>query len=253
MVEAEAVVCKTCTRDLFLFKPLTEKIHQLEERISAQASLETLQARIAELEALLLQAHESLQAQEKGLARHLFNIGQFILIPLLLLLMGHALVTVVYDLPLLYLRLISMALPLPFGFWLFKQRKRSLLPWFVAVVALALAAVIGMSAITGWVDKTPVLPQNMLEWREFLEYAASISFSFLTGMLLGSMAYARAHRIQTAGKHSTLVGLIHQMGEGKLSPDGVQQIMKKLESLGGTMIALGSTGMSIYTGLKSLM
>jgi hypothetical protein len=35
--------------------------------------------------------------------RHLFNVAQFFFIPLALLLLGHALITVVYDLPLLYL------------------------------------------------------------------------------------------------------------------------------------------------------
>jgi hypothetical protein len=167
--------------------------------------------------------------------------------------MGHALVTVVYDLPLLYLRLISMALPLPFGYWLFRQRKRALLPWFVAVVGLAASSVVGMSAITAWVDHTPVMPQNLLEWKEFIEYAASISFSFLTGMLLGGMAYVRTHRLSSGAHHPVLRGLVSQMSEGKLSPEAVQQIMKKLESFGGTLVALGTTAMSIYTGLKSVM
>ena len=253
LVEDEAVVCKVCTRDLYLFKPLTEKIRQLEEQIHAQQALEQLQARIRELEALLQQAHESMHAQSEGLARQLFNIAQFIFIPLALLLMGHALVTVVYDLPLVYLRLISMALPLPFGYWLFRQRRRALLPWFLGVVGLAAAAGVGMSAITAWVDHTPVMPQSLLEWKEFIEYAASISFSFLTGMLLGGMAYVRTHRLRTHAANPLLRGLVSQMSEGKLSPEAVQQIMKKLESFGGTLVALGTTAMSIYTGLKSVM
>jgi len=253
LVDSKALVCKACSRDLYLFKPLTEKIQQLEAQLVAQPSQDTLQARISELEALLVQAQDSLQTREKGLGRHLFNLAQFILIPLVLLLMGHALVTVVYDLPLLYLRIISMVLPLPFGYWLFCQHKRSLLPWFGAVAVLAMSAVMGMSAITGWIDHTPVLPQNTLEWKEFLEYAASISFSFLTGMLLGGMAYVRSHRVRTATSSGSWLSLAGYIKEGKLTPEGIQQIVKKLESLGGSLIALGTTGMSIYTGLKSLL
>jgi hypothetical protein len=45
LVEDEAVVCKVCTRDLYLFKPLSEKIRQLEEQLHAQQSLAHLQAR----------------------------------------------------------------------------------------------------------------------------------------------------------------------------------------------------------------
>ena len=253
LVEEEAVVCKVCTRDLFLFKPMMEKIRTLEQKLQTLQSGEELQHRIAELEEALLQSHEAMHAQGESVWRHLFNLGQYFLIPLALLLLGHALITVVYDLPLLYLRLISIALPLPFGFWLFRSRKRTLLPWFISAAALASASVIGMSAITGWVDHTPVMPQNMVEWKEFIEYAASISFSFLTGMLLGGMAYYRTHRRASRGPHRLLRTVVAHLSEGKLSADSVQQLVSKLEGVGGTAVAIGTTAMSVYTGLKSLL
>lgn len=253
LVEDEAVVCKVCTRDLYLFKPMMEKIRALEEKIQTQQSQEELQLRIAELEDALLRAHEAVHAKPEGFWRHLFNLAQFFFIPLALLLLGHALVTVVYDLPLLYLRLISVALPMPFGYWLFRSRKRILLPWFIAAAGLASASVIGMSAITGWVDHTPVMPQNLVEWKEFIEYAASISFSFLTGMLLGGMAYRRTHRRASTGPNRLLKTVVAHLSEGKLSGESVQQLVSKLESLGGTAVAIGTTAMSVYTGLKSIL
>ena len=253
LVEDEAVVCKVCTRDLYLFKPMMEKIRALEEKIQTQQSQEELQQRIAELEEALVQAHEAVHAQKEGFGKHLFNLGQFFLIPLALLLLGHALITVVYDLPLLYLRLVSVALPMPFGYWLFRSRKRILLPWFIAAAGLASASVVGMSAITGWVDHTPVMPQSMVEWKEFIEYAASISFSFLTGMLLGGMAYRRTHRRLNKGPNRLLKALVAHLSEGKLSGESVQQLVAKLESMGGTAVAVGTTAMSVYTGLKSLL
>ena len=102
-------------------------------------------------------------------------------------------------------------------------------------------------------DQTPVLPQNTLEWKEFLEYGASISFSFLTGMLLGGIAYTHRNRFRTGEQSKALRSLLAQIGSGKLSPDSLQQLIKKLESLGSATIALGTTAMSIYTGLKSVM
>ena len=33
-VESEAYVCRTCTKDLYLFKPLMQKIGDLEEALS---------------------------------------------------------------------------------------------------------------------------------------------------------------------------------------------------------------------------
>ena len=53
LVEDEAVVCKVCTRDLYLFKPMLEKIRTLEEKVKTQQSQDELLHRIAELEAKL--------------------------------------------------------------------------------------------------------------------------------------------------------------------------------------------------------
>jgi len=252
LIEDESLVCKVCHRDIYLFKPLTEKIRTLQEKLSAQVDSEQLQKRIEELEYLLELADAKLHTQSQTFASFVFNLLQFVFIPLALLLLGHALITVVYDLPLIYLRIISIALPLPFGYWLFKSHSRSLLPWFISAALLAALSVVGMSAITGWIDHTPVMPQNLLEWKEFIEYACSIAFSFLTGMLLGGVAYHRAHRPKNAG-HPVLKLLVTQIGEGKLSPDSIQQIIKKLEGLGSTVLALGATATSLYTGLKGLV
>jgi hypothetical protein len=252
LIEEDAFVCKVCRRDLYLFKPLTEKIRNLEVQLSAQEDRAQLQDRVAELEALLEDAEAKLTKSTKGAIHFGFAVAQYVLIPLLLLLLGHALITVVYDLPLVYLRVISIVLPLPFGYWLFKVKARNLLPWFIATGFMAASAVIGMSAITGWVDHTLVMPQSMVEWREFIEYASSISFSFLTGMLLGGVAYQRMHRSHVKSQ-SLLKSMVTQFGEGKLSPDAIQQVIKKLESIGGSVVAVGTTAMSIYTGLKSVL
>jgi hypothetical protein len=252
LIEEESLVCKVCHRDLYLFKPLTEKLRTLEEKLSSLDDNAHLQIRIDQLENLLELAHEKLHQESGTFLRFLFNLAQFIFIPLALLLVGHALITVVYDLPLIYLRLISITLPLPFGYWLFKNHNRSLLPWFISAALLAGLSVVGMSAITGWVDHTPVMPQNMLEWKEFIEYASSIAFSFLTGMLLGGIAYHRIHRPKKSG-HPMLKMVVTQFGEGKLSADAIHQIIKKLEDFGSTALAFGATGMSVYTGLKGLI
>lgn len=252
-VDDEAAVCKVCTRDLYLFKPFTQKIAQLEEKLQAQQDREGLLLRIRELEALLLQAHEAAHEQPVRWTRTARDVTQCFVIPLLLLLLGHALITVVYDLPLLYLRVISIALPLPFGYWLFSQRRRLLLPWFVLVAALAAVSVVGMSAITAWVDHIPVMPQNMVEWKEFIEYAASISFSFLTGMLLGGMALYRSRRRVVRSALPTFHVLLEQIAQGKLTANTLQDLFKKIEGLGSTAMALGTTAMSIYTGLKAVL
>ena len=146
-----------------------------------------------------------------------------------------------------------MLLPLPFGYFLFKSIKRQIFPWVLSVVLLAVTTVIGMSWITSLVDHSPILPQNNFEWREMLEYAASISFSFLTGMLLGKIAYSNKHLSKSShlGPFTRIV--LNVLGEDKLSPEGIHELMKKINEYIGTIIALGTTAISIYTGLKNVL
>ncbi|HEY6131177.1 MAG TPA: hypothetical protein VIV27_04125 [Halioglobus sp.] len=156
------------------------------------------------------------------------DLARFILAPLILLLIAHALITVVYDLNVVYLRLISMILPMPFGFWLVRDEPRTLLPWFIGTAFLAVTSVIGMSAVIGAVDQTPVLPQNAFEWRELLEYSASIAFSFLTGMLV-----------------SRITG-------GTVNPNHLHTLSTNFKMIGGSIAAIMTTIVSIYTGLKGV-
>ncbi len=252
-VDEKANVCKVCTRDLYLFRPLLDKVKELEDKLAEHQDPVELKARVEELEALLAAERAQAEAKHATPWRALADIAQFILIPLSLLLLAHALVTVVYDINMLYLRIVSMVLPLPFGVYLFKSRQRSILAWFLGTAVLAVTSVIGMSAITGWVDQTPVLPQSMVEWREFIEYAASITFSFLTGMLLGGMSYHRKHRVQTKKDAPLLTALVAGFMKGKSSPKDIHETIKKLEEMGGSLVAAGTTAMSIYTGLKAFM
>lgn len=225
-VSEAAVVCRTCTKDLYLFKPMMEKIAALEAQVQTLLSQQPYEQRIEDL----LEIDEgTLEKVRKRFFNALKDIFFFLLIPLALLLSAHAFITVIYDLKIIYLRLMSILLPLPFGFFLFRQGERNLMLWFVGVAFLAVASVIGMSAITGLVDETPIWPRNAFEWREVIEYSASIAFSFLTGMLLS------------------------RIGEGLISHDNLQTLAKNAKAFGGAMAALLTTCLSIYTGLKDVL
>jgi hypothetical protein len=224
-VDEAAVVCKTCTRDLYLFKPMMARIAELEAQVRELSSRQTLGEQADEL---VERGAEAVNRATANLADSAGDITRFILAPLILLLIAHALITVVYDLNVVYLRLISMLLPLPFGFWLFRDEPRTLLPWFVGTAFLAVASVIGMSAIVGVVDQTPLLPRNAFEWRELLEYSASIAFSFLTGML------------------------ISRVTDGKVNPGHLHTLSTNFKMIGGSFAAILTTIVSIYTGLKGV-
>ncbi|QWD99981.1 hypothetical protein FD967_08050 [Polynucleobacter sp. JS-Mosq-20-D10] len=252
-VAEEASVCKVCTRDLYLFKPMMAKMAELEKRLEEIPNQDAYEHRIAELQ-LLLDEQVQQQVEPRGLALSILDIVIYIGIPLALLLAAHGLISIVYDTKPLYLRLISIILPLPFGYFLFKSTTRKLFPWFMGVVFLAIASVIGMSWMTSIVDGSPIWPQNIFEWREVLEYSASIAFSFLTGMLLGGVAYASKQRhLRKASINPFLKAVVTGLGEGQISPSNLHGLMKKLQEYGGTIVALGTTAVSIYTGLKGII
>ena len=120
-VDDKATVCKVCTRDVYLFRPLLARVQELEAQLAEQDPT-TLQARIDELESLLIAERARSAKEEIKLWRSMADLAQFILIPLTLLLLAHALIVVVYDLNMLYLRIASVVLPLPFAFYLFKSK-----------------------------------------------------------------------------------------------------------------------------------
>ena len=250
-VLVDAYVCKTCSRDIYLFKPMMSKVADLEDKLAAIPSAEVYELRIAELENLLEEQNH--QLEERSFFTWIFDITLYLIVPLLLLLLAHWLITVVYDTKMIYLRMISIVLPLPFAYFLFKSHAHKLLPWFIGVLFLAITSVIGMSWITSLVDKSPVWPQNLFEWKEVLEYSASIAFSFLTGMLLGGVAYASKQRRRQAGVMNALIQLASTQSAGGVSIQGVHGLMKSLQEYGGSIVALGTTAVSIYTGLKGII
>lgn len=250
-IEADALVCKVCRRDLYLFKPLLAKIDDLEKKLSGQGGAAELQQRVATLEHQLALAHERLEQPPTSVLGVLLQAVVFLVLPLVLLMGAHWFITIALDTRLIYLRLVSMVVPLLFGLALFARSRHSLGPWFAASAVLAVASVIGMSWITSLVDRTPVLPQNAFEWREYLEYAASISLSFLTGMLLGHLWRSRRRKAGKAG--SVLQRLVGHLVGGKLSPKQLTDLVKKLEDYGGSLMAAGTTVMSVYTGLKGVL
>jgi hypothetical protein len=250
-VSEEAYVCKTCSRDLYLLKPMMTKIASLEGQLATAPSQEVNELRIAELEYLLDEQNRKLA--HRSSFTWIKDIALYLIVPLLLLLLAHWLITVVYDTKMIYLRIISMILPLPFAYFLFKGHAHKLFPWFIGVVFLAIASVIGMSWITSLVDHSPFWPQNLFEWREVLEYSASIAFSFLTGMLLGGVAYASKQRHRQAGIMNALIKVASTQPTSGVSIQGVLELMKTLQQHGGTVVAIGTTAVSIYTGLKGII
>jgi hypothetical protein len=237
----QALVCPHCTRDLYLIKPLLEKIEVLEQQVRELTQTNAAAASSSDDTAFAAPPPAPFGTRTDWLFLWLA--------PLLLLLAAHATITVILDLNTLYLRLVSLLIPLPFAF-LLMRRDRSFPFWMGAAFTMAVLAVLGMSGVISAVDRVPLLPQDGREWREFAEYAASIGFSYVTGMILGRMLRQRREAVAPEAAKELTVKVVNLLSTGKKRADQLQATIKKVQEVRGTVTALTTAGLSVYTGLQ---
>lgn len=236
----QALVCPHCTRDLYLIKPLLERIEALEQQVRE----------LTENNAAASPIDEAALAVPPPVPFGTRSDWLFLwLAPLLVLLAAHATITVILDMNTLYLRLVSLLIPLPFAF-LLMRRDRSFPFWIGAAFTMAVLAVLGMSGVISVVDRVPLLPQDGREWREFAEYAASIGFSYTTGMILGRMLRQRHEAVAPEAAKELTVKVVNLLSTGKKRADQLQATIKKVQEVRGTVTALTTAGLSAYTGLQ---
>ena len=253
-VADEALACPYCTKDLYLFKPMMQRVADLESQLLAIPERESLLQRVTQLEDLLAnRALVDAKGSISGISGTIKSLLLFLVLPLTLLLLGHGLITIVYDTKLLYLRLVSIIIPGMFGYALMVSHAHKLLPWFVAAAILALGSVFGMSFMTHMVDGTPIMPKNAFEWREFIEYGVSIAASFWAGMILGRAAYLKSNPYMRTALGGAYSALVNKAGKEGLDATGALRLMKLLNEHISTITALGSTALSVYTGLKGII
>lgn len=254
-ISDEALACPHCAHDLYLFKPLLAKIESLEARLAEQPRIEALEQRIHDLEERL--AGNRLVPEATAAATPAAAATEFLLLwgmPLLLLLAAHVAITVVYDLNVVWLRIVSLLIPLPFGVVLMDRRWRRFDIWTAAAFAMAALAVLGMSWVTHLVDSTPVLPQDMREWKEFIEYAASVGLSFVTGMVVGRILWRRRKAAwQTERAKGLVLKLAQALTTGKASADRIHSTVKKIHDIRNSLAIAATTAASAYTGLHGVI
>jgi uncharacterized membrane protein YozB (DUF420 family) len=111
----------------------------------------------------------------------------------------------------------------------------SLAAHVLASVCCGLAAVAAMFTVTHLIDGVPLLPQDMREAREALEYCASIALAFLTGYLLTHSLRRATLRPVAAAAPGALIG--HA---------------QRFQQLAGLLSPICAGGLALYSGLKSL-
>jgi hypothetical protein len=243
-IKEEALVCRHCSRDLRIVRPVVIEVQQLVTELDKlQFELDRINTKLAFFDS---PAHFVLR-----------NAALYILAPLLLLLAAHVIVTILLDVAPLYLRVASVIIPIPFGMTLYAANKIGVRGSIGLGIATALLGVTGMLAIVGYVDKVPILPDTAREWREAIEYALSIMLAYVTGDLLAMLILRLLPNAMAAsGRPSaTAVRLARMLGQH--GPDvmrrrarRIQELIKTIGPLAGLVATAGG---SIYTGLKSVL
>ncbi len=243
-IDDAALACPHCTRDLYLFKPLLQRISDLEARV-AKVEQDAPSTVIAE--------NNPRDVPEELVTPRLRELAARIAIPIFVLLTAHLLITVAYDFNTIYLRVVSLLIPLPFGFLLTATAARRFSISFFAAISTAALAVLGMSAVTGWIDHTPILPADIREWREFIEYAASIAFSYITGVVLGNMSRGRKREEIFRQREGITTALAHLVLNGANGTVKLQKTIKQFNDVGSTLTAAATTAAAMYTGLQGFL
>ena len=250
----QALVCHYCKRDIALPKQLMSRISELEEQLHAFETSPQSQAEavVSSIEAV---ATDTPSLHFKKYRNFFFDFAKFFVLPLFLLILAHVCITIIYDTKILYLRLITLVLPIIFGYFLCHKRSRNMLVWVIYGVTLGWVSVAGMSTVTSYVDDSPIWPQTIYVWRDLIEFATSITFSYVTGMLLGRLSFLKSNSPVASAvvSRQTSVSWPLNKNDEHVPSASLQIIAKKISEFTATIGAIVTTIVAIYTGLKGLL
>jgi hypothetical protein len=243
-IKDEAIACKHCSRDLRAARPVMLEIQEI----------------VSELDRL----HRELDRINAHLARIRFPFRHlvvqamaYVLVPLVLLVAAHIIVTIELNVTPLYLRLASVIIPLPFGLALYARQKIGFRGAFLVGVLTAALAVTCMLTVTGFNDNVPIMPGPWVEWREVIEYVASIALAFVTGNIFGFLVFDVLPKTMAQGGKPNAVAyrLAGLLGQHV----GDQQLRRRARAIQGLLTTAGplvgiavTAGGSIYAGLKGV-
>jgi len=206
-VKDEVIVCKHCSRDLRVVRPVALEVQEI------VADLDKLRRELDHVNARLYRRRHPVRY-------FAIHSVAYILIPTILLVAAHIVVTIVLNVSPLYLRIASVLIPLPFGLAIYAIQKVEWRGAAIVGILTALLSVFCMLTVTGLNDRVPILPGPWIEWREVLEYSASIALAFVTGNILGVLVFqilpsTMAHGGRPNAAASRVARMLGQHGAGR--------------------------------------
>ena len=115
-----------------------------------------------------------------------------------------------------------------------------------------------MLTVTGLHDQVPILPDVWVEWREVIEYSASIFLAFVSGNILGVLIFQVMPRLLTQGGKPNALALKtarflgQHVGDEQLRRRA--RLIQNLVQTAGPLVGVAATAVgSIYAGLKGIL
>jgi hypothetical protein len=244
-IKDEAIACKHCSRDLRVVRPMLLEIDGI------VAELDTLRMDLDRVNARLARCRNPLRY-------HATHAVLYVLLPSLLLVTVHVLVTVIFNLSPLPLRLASVAIPVMFGFLAYPLHKVSMSGVLLLSLATSALSIQAMLTVTGVHDHVPILPQVWVEWREVFEYGSSIFLAFISGNLLGTLIFEVMPRVLVqGGKPNALAFRIARLLGQHVGEEQLRRRARLIQNLiqtAGPLIGVAATAIgSLYAGLKGIL
>lgn len=243
-IKDEAIVCKHCSRDLRVVLPVIAEIQD------TVLELDRLQRQLERV-------NTSLAMFDRPLRFLFLNGGIYVLLPSLLLLAAHFLITVTLNISPLYLRIASVIIPLPFGMAAFALSRIGYRGAFGLGILTAAISVTGMLAVVAYLDGVPMIPDSAREWRETFEYGLSIALAFLTGnILITLILFILPSTIASSGKPNAAAYRIARMLGQHVGQETMRRRARRIQDLIQTVGPLAgvvaTAAGSVYTGLKGV-
>jgi hypothetical protein len=244
-IKDEVIACKHCSRDLRVVRPLVLEIQEM------VIELDGLRRELDHVSAKLFRVQNPTRY-------FLIHALAYILIPAVLLVIAHVVVTILLNVSPLYLRIASVIIPLPFGLAIYAIQKVGFRGAMVVGVITSFVSVMGMLTVTGINDQVPILPDNWNDWREVMEYGSSIALAFGTGNILGLLIFQILPSTMAQGgkPNPAAFRMARMMGQhvGEEQLRRRARIIQDLMRTAGPLTGVAATAAgSIYAGLKGIM
>ena len=244
-IKHEALVCRHCSRDLRVVRPMLLEIDDI----------------VSELEGLrddLDRVNAALERYRNPFRYFVTYAVLYVVIPALLLVIAHILVTIIFNISPLWLRLASVAIPVLFGFAAYPLHKVSMNSALVLGVSTATVSVLAMLTVTGLHDNVSILPEVWIEWHEVFEYGASILLAFVSGNILAVLIFQVMPRIlaQESRPNALALKIARLLGDhvGDEQLRRRARLIQNLIQTAGPLVGVAATAVgSIYAGLKGIL